>query len=380
MWMAPSPLWNEVMRGGDINGREQYEGIVCPSCFANLAAEAGIAEGWRLSATDIHVDLQEITPSGRVWNAETWLWQDRPYDGGSDATDTTADVERGASDSDVGERNLAHDGGTSRGRSSVRPDQHEHGSAGAHVRAPDAASPVVASSPHSGLRSFIERCDHTSIGMYLVEFDILTKRLAELDEENGLLAMAANGLEEQYEVVCRERDHLQDRIASRDVTTGATESRLAEVERLRESEAYESAQAMILLAAHAAHLEEQLVELSECVTHGWTDPAFVRGPLHNRAVEIARAALTSNPANNPDVSERGTSAGSDGTVAEDARLDGSAERLSRPATPRSETLAELLVELAQWSRVAEKNGDLHARIASALAVVESPAISPEGSA
>lgn len=30
-------------------------------------------------------------------------------------------------------------------------------------------------------------------------------------------------------------------------------------------------------------------------------------------------------------------------------------------------LRELLIELARWSRVAERNGDLHARIASALA-------------
>jgi hypothetical protein len=33
-------------------------------------------------------------------------------------------------------------------------------------------------------------------------------------------------------------------------------------------------------------------------------------------------------------------------------------------------LRELLVELAQWSRVAERNGDLHTRIAAALALDE----------
>lgn len=76
VWTAPSPLWNEVMRGGDINGREMYRGIVCPSCFANLATETGIAGGWRLIATDVHVKLQDVTPSGRVWNDETWLWED----------------------------------------------------------------------------------------------------------------------------------------------------------------------------------------------------------------------------------------------------------------------------------------------------------------
>lgn len=35
--------------------------------------------------------------------------------------------------------------------------------------------------------------------------------------------------------------------------------------------------------------------------------------------------------------------------------------------PGSEDLSDLIVELARWSRVAERNGDLHARIASALA-------------
>jgi hypothetical protein len=35
----------------------------------------------------------------------------------------------------------------------------------------------------------------------------------------------------------------------------------------------------------------------------------------------------------------------------------------------AEHLRDLLVELAQWSRVAERNGDLHTRIASALALV-----------
>ena len=75
VWTAPSPLWNEVMRGGDINGSELYGGIVCPSCFANLATEAGIAGGWRLIATDVRAELQEVTPSGRRWNEETWLWE-----------------------------------------------------------------------------------------------------------------------------------------------------------------------------------------------------------------------------------------------------------------------------------------------------------------
>lgn len=73
-WVAPSPLWNAVMRGGDIDGAEQYDGIVCPTCFALLAEAAGVASGWRLIAQDIRVVLQTRTPSGRVWDEESWLW------------------------------------------------------------------------------------------------------------------------------------------------------------------------------------------------------------------------------------------------------------------------------------------------------------------
>ena len=36
-------------------------------------------------------------------------------------------------------------------------------------------------------------------------------------------------------------------------------------------------------------------------------------------------------------------------------------------------LSDLLIELSRWSRVAERNGDLHARIASALALESSAA-------
>lgn len=73
-WFAPSPLWNEVMRGGDINGADLFDGIVCPTCFAVLAEEAGIAQFWRFSAGRVHRPLQTVTPSGRVWNEGTWLW------------------------------------------------------------------------------------------------------------------------------------------------------------------------------------------------------------------------------------------------------------------------------------------------------------------
>lgn len=74
-WSAPSPLWNEVMRGGDINGPWQYGEIICMTCFAEIAARDGVASGWRLSADDVHVSLQTVTPSGRVWNEDAQLWE-----------------------------------------------------------------------------------------------------------------------------------------------------------------------------------------------------------------------------------------------------------------------------------------------------------------
>ena len=39
-WFAPSPLWNAVMRDPE-TGDDAY-GIVCPVCFAELAALKGI--------------------------------------------------------------------------------------------------------------------------------------------------------------------------------------------------------------------------------------------------------------------------------------------------------------------------------------------------
>ncbi|GAA0720064.1 hypothetical protein Drose_06335 [Dactylosporangium roseum] len=75
-WSAPSPLWNAVMRGGSINGEEAFDGIVCPSCFARLAEERGIAELWRFSAGRVHVELETVTPSGRTWDDATWLWRE----------------------------------------------------------------------------------------------------------------------------------------------------------------------------------------------------------------------------------------------------------------------------------------------------------------
>ena len=76
-WSAPSPLWNAVMRGGSINGDEWYNGIVCPTCFAELADSAGVTRGgWRLYTPDVLVPLETVTPSGRVWNDDTWLFDE----------------------------------------------------------------------------------------------------------------------------------------------------------------------------------------------------------------------------------------------------------------------------------------------------------------
>lgn len=85
-WVTPSPLWNQVMRGGDINAADLHDGIVCPTCFAALAEAAGIARDWRLTAADVQVPLPTVTPSGRVWDAGRWLWVD-PDDTTAGGTD-----------------------------------------------------------------------------------------------------------------------------------------------------------------------------------------------------------------------------------------------------------------------------------------------------
>lgn len=74
VWHAPSPLWNAVMRGGSIDGPQEFGELICPTCFAVLAEERGIATDWRLDAADVHVELETTTPSGRVWSAGLDLW------------------------------------------------------------------------------------------------------------------------------------------------------------------------------------------------------------------------------------------------------------------------------------------------------------------
>lgn len=85
VWFAPSPLWNQVMRGGSINGVAPWSGIVCPTCFVQLAEAAGVASMWRLSAEKVNVELETVTPSGRVWNPDTWLWETPVATEGADA-------------------------------------------------------------------------------------------------------------------------------------------------------------------------------------------------------------------------------------------------------------------------------------------------------
>lgn len=75
-WSAPSPLWNAVMRGGSIVNKDEFDGIVCPTCFAQLAEARGIAQLWKFYAERVHVPLETVTPSGRVWNPATWMFEE----------------------------------------------------------------------------------------------------------------------------------------------------------------------------------------------------------------------------------------------------------------------------------------------------------------
>ena len=74
VWFAPSPLWNAVIRGGSIDGEPKFDDLVCAACFMQLAEEQGIATRFRVFAEEVNVDLETITPSGRVWDEDRWLW------------------------------------------------------------------------------------------------------------------------------------------------------------------------------------------------------------------------------------------------------------------------------------------------------------------
>jgi hypothetical protein len=76
-WSTPSPLWNLVMRGGSINGESLYGDMVCVGCFVLQATLiAGVSGHWRLTVTPEPPGLETVTPSGRTWNPETWLWDE----------------------------------------------------------------------------------------------------------------------------------------------------------------------------------------------------------------------------------------------------------------------------------------------------------------
>lgn len=73
-WSAPSPLWNKVMRGNDINGEPRYGDLVCIRCFIVLAFEAGIDGTWRVGLDPEPEGMIYETPSGRVWDQVRGLW------------------------------------------------------------------------------------------------------------------------------------------------------------------------------------------------------------------------------------------------------------------------------------------------------------------
>lgn len=74
-WCAPSPLWNLVMRGNNINAETIYADLVCIRCFIVMAEEAGVTpKVWRIYADPEPEGLIYETPSGRVWDDERWLW------------------------------------------------------------------------------------------------------------------------------------------------------------------------------------------------------------------------------------------------------------------------------------------------------------------
>lgn len=73
-WFAPSPLWNYVMRGNDIDGDPLFRDMVCIRCFIELAQRAGLSGAWRLTIDPEPDGFIYETPSGRVWDADKFLW------------------------------------------------------------------------------------------------------------------------------------------------------------------------------------------------------------------------------------------------------------------------------------------------------------------
>jgi hypothetical protein len=98
--VVPSPLWNYVMRGNDIDGPALYGDLVCARCFIGLAVEAGVEHGWRLTTTAMPEGLVYETPSGRVWDHSAWMWVEPP------ATDNLAARARRHADTHPESRDL----------------------------------------------------------------------------------------------------------------------------------------------------------------------------------------------------------------------------------------------------------------------------------
>jgi hypothetical protein len=62
------------MRGGSIDGEPLFDDMVCATCFTIIAKDAGVASMWRLTADEVHVELEVVTPSGRIWDEKARLW------------------------------------------------------------------------------------------------------------------------------------------------------------------------------------------------------------------------------------------------------------------------------------------------------------------
>lgn len=82
-WYAPSPLWNAVM--GYPNDADTWHGIICMTCFAEIAEAKGIVKMWRLSfatsgdpARDhgwgLTAELPTHSTDGRRFDWDTDLW------------------------------------------------------------------------------------------------------------------------------------------------------------------------------------------------------------------------------------------------------------------------------------------------------------------
>lgn len=74
VWAAASPLWNATIRGGTINGPEEYD-YLCANCFMELAEDRGIASLFQIRAEKT-TTLETTTPSGRTWDENAFVWKD----------------------------------------------------------------------------------------------------------------------------------------------------------------------------------------------------------------------------------------------------------------------------------------------------------------